>query len=333
MSFGNELKDFVAAFQVGASIGGKMQDRKLARETLEARKAYWLSKSQPKGDEAAFKDGYAHPGGGGGGATTSAPNGGAGGGKFNLNDDQKIEMRDATLEAQKKYGYDPEKMVAIFSYETGGTLDPWQKGPTTKWGQHRGLIQWGEPQRKQYGVDQNTSIHDQVMASAKYLKDRGVTPNMSLEHYYAAINAGDPSLVNASDAGSGGAPGTVTDKVQTQFAPHLAAARALLSFKGVEVAGAPTQAIPTAGVSKKPDGTLVSDGSDNPYYHGKPAKPPTGSVPAAAPAATDPVKMQQQAAIPAPPSYQTQEADIETPAQPTDPDDPDYQEPYQPEEE
>ena len=46
-----------------------------------------------------------------------------------------------------------EDLLTVASFETGGTLDPRQKGPTTKWGQHEGLIQFGEPQREQYGVD------------------------------------------------------------------------------------------------------------------------------------------------------------------------------------
>ena len=44
----------------------------------------------------------------------------------------------------------------MISYETGGTFDPRKKGPTTQWGQHRGLIQFGEPQARQYGANFST---------------------------------------------------------------------------------------------------------------------------------------------------------------------------------
>jgi hypothetical protein len=126
-------------------------------------------------------------------------------------------------------GLDPTDVLTAMSYETGGTLNPWQAGPTTQWGQHRGLIQWGQPQARQYGVGPNTSTEDQVKASIQYLKDRGVTSGMGLMDIYSAINAGSVGRYDASDANNGGAPGTVADKVNNQMAGHRARAQALLA--------------------------------------------------------------------------------------------------------
>lgn len=137
-------------------------------------------------------------------------------------------LRDAIITESAKYGFNPLDVATLMSYETSGTFDDWKAGPTTKWGQHRGLIQWGEPQRKQYGVYQGMPVGEQVAASMKYLHDRGVRPGMSRTQMYAAINGGDVSKVNASDAAAGGAPGTVAEKVATQMAGHEAKAQALL---------------------------------------------------------------------------------------------------------
>lgn len=130
------------------------------------------------------------------------------------------ELLEAVNELAAINGWSPQDILTIYSYETGGTLDPWQKGPTTKWGEHRGLIQWGEPQRQKYGVTADSSVRDQVMASGEYWKDRGAQPGMGILPLYAAVNAGNVNNVNASDEAAGGAPGTVIDKVNNQMEGH-----------------------------------------------------------------------------------------------------------------
>jgi hypothetical protein len=136
-------------------------------------------------------------------------------------------------------GLNPLDIATAMSYETAGTFDPWKKGPTTKWGTHRGLIQWGEPQARQYGVGPDTPVEDQVAASVKYLQDRGVKPGHGLMEIYSAINAGGvgPQYLGRSDSAAGGAPGTVADKVNNQMAGHRAKAEALMG----SVANAPQQ--------------------------------------------------------------------------------------------
>ena len=159
------------------------------------------------------------------------------------------ELLEAVKQQAPALGLTPKELLGIYSYETGGTLDPWQRGPTTKWGTHRGLIQWGEPQARKYGVNADMPVDQQVAASLKYLQDRGFKPGMGLAQAYAAVNAGgvSPKHLQARDAAAGGAPGTVLDKVNKQMGPHLAKAEKLL---GTMVANSAEQSPP----QRRPDG-------------------------------------------------------------------------------
>lgn len=138
------------------------------------------------------------------------------------------ELRLAIIEEAKRIGANPHDFATVISYETGGTFDPWKRGPTTQWGQHVGLIQMGEPQRKKYGYSADKSVRDLVRASADYLVDNGYKPGMGLLDMYSTINAGAPGRYNRSDANNGGAPGTVADKVYNQMGGHKDKASALL---------------------------------------------------------------------------------------------------------
>lgn len=148
-------------------------------------------------------------------------------------------------------GIDPVDLATAISYETAGTFDPAKKGPTTKWGTHRGLIQFGEPQASQYGVDWNNPVGSQLGpegAVAKYLKATGVKPGMGLLDIYSAINAGGVGLYNRSDAAAGGAPGTVADKVRDQMDGHRAKAVALLGGSGAPPMVQMASAAPSSGI-------------------------------------------------------------------------------------
>jgi hypothetical protein len=127
-----------------------------------------------------------------------------------------MDIRTGIQRTAQALGINPLDLATAISYETGGTFNPTQAGPTTQWGQHRGLIQFGEPQAKRYGVDWNDPLGSQLGengAVANYLRDTGVQPGMGLLDIYSAINAGGVGRYNASDANNGGAPGTVRDKV------------------------------------------------------------------------------------------------------------------------
>ncbi|WP_238297883.1 hypothetical protein [Methylobacterium soli] len=141
-------------------------------------------------------------------------------------------------QSAKDLGISAEDLATVISYETGGTFDPWKRGPTTKWGTHRGLIQWGEPQARKYGVTKDMSPGEQMRAVTRYLRDRGVKPGMGIHQVYGAINAGGVSdwHLNQRDAAAGGAPGTVREKVDNQMGAHRRKALALLRADKTDVA-------------------------------------------------------------------------------------------------
>jgi len=122
------------------------------------------------------------------------------------------------IETARALGMDPGTLATIMSYETGGTFDPSQPGPVTKWGRHRGLIQFGEPQAREFGVDWDNPVESQLGengAVAKYFRARGWRPGMSELDAYSIVNAGAPGRYNAVDHGT-----TVREKVEAQFGPH-----------------------------------------------------------------------------------------------------------------
>lgn len=222
--------------------------------------------------------------GGGGGATGAAPTdirplaqGGPASSSPNVPDDLKSGIA-STAQA---LGISPVDLATAISYETAGTFDPTKSGPTTQWGQHRGLIQFGEPQAQKYGVDWNNPVGSQLGpegAVAKYLKDTGVKPGMGMMDIYSAINAGGVGRYGASDANNGGAPGTVADKVNQQMAGHRAKALAMFpegaeAFAGAQSAAPAQQAI--AGAM--------------PNAAQRPGQPPVAPMPNAGAGAAPPV--------------------------------------------
>lgn len=146
-------------------------------------------------------------------------------------------------------GINPIDLATAISYETGGTFDPLSIGPTTKYGQHRGFIQFGEPQAKQYGVSFETrpqAISTQLGPGAgiyQYLKKVGVKPGMGLEQIYSAINTGGVNNLNMTDKAAGGMPGTVAEKV-AGMGPHRQKA---LKFMESVMQNQPLNASPLLG--------------------------------------------------------------------------------------
>ncbi|MFY9293534.1 MAG: hypothetical protein WAP03_22955 [Methylorubrum rhodinum] len=157
-------------------------------------------------------------------------------------------LADAIRATAARIGANPLDLGTVMSYETAGTFDPWKAGPRTQWGQHRGLIQWGEPQARKYGVSAETPVATQVEAAGRYLQDTGFKPGMGIADLYSAINAGRVGRYNASDANNGGAPGTVLDKVRYQMSGHRQKAEALLGgVSGPPAVAAPQGQAPTPG--------------------------------------------------------------------------------------
>lgn len=159
-----------------------------------------------------------------------------GGGSFNG------DLRSGIIATAEAIGADPMDLATAISYETAGTFDPTKKGPRTQWGQHRGLIQFGEPQAKQHGVNWDDPIGSQLGpdgAIASYFKSSGFQPGMSGLDLYSTINAGAPGRYNRSDANNGGAPGTVQDKWEKQMAGHREKAMQLIGDYSPASAQAP----------------------------------------------------------------------------------------------
>jgi len=156
--------------------------------------------------------------------------------------DNKLAL--AIRREAERIGANPHDFATVISFETGGTFNPWQKGPRTKWGQHIGLIQMGEPQRKKYGYTPDKSVEELVKASADYLVDNGFKAGMGLHQMYATINTGSPHKGHLSDAKNGGTWGSANDKVNHQMHGHRKKAAALLGGSFVPQQGKifPTQA-------------------------------------------------------------------------------------------
>ena len=184
-------------------------------------------------------------------------------------------FRERLFETARAVGADPLDLATVISYETGGTFDPKQPGPTTQWGQHRGLIQFGEPQARQHGVNWDDPLNSQLGpdgAVASYLRSSGYQPGMGLLDLYSTVNAGAPGLYNRSDANNGGAPGTVRDKVEQQMAGHRQNAMRLLEMDGEPQADQPSGGTmqngqrPQAATQVSTKGLLGEDGDDERWF-------------------------------------------------------------------
>ncbi|MGT2444469.1 hypothetical protein ACU4I5_18595 [Ensifer adhaerens] len=162
------------------------------------------------------------------------------------------EIRTGIISSANALGIDPVDLATAISYETAGTFDPLKRGPTTQHGQHRGLIQFGETQAVENGVDWNNPVGSQLGengAVVSYLRKAGVQPGMGMMDIYSAINAGGVGRYGASDANNGGAPGTVADKVNNQMAGHRQKALALLGQGGGATVGEPMAYYDDKGMS------------------------------------------------------------------------------------
>ncbi len=168
-----------------------------------------------------------------------------------------MPLSDLIVETANALQMDPVDLATIISFETGGTFNPTQRGPTTKWGQHKGLIQWGEPQARQYGVDWNDPIGSQLGADGaivRYFNSRGWKPGMDGLNAYSIVNAGSPGRFNASDTAAGGTPGTVRDKWTGQMGDHRAKAARLLGRQFTPQGVAAGQELPMSmGEAVPPD--------------------------------------------------------------------------------
>jgi hypothetical protein len=96
----------------------------------------------------------------------------------------------------QKAGYNADDLLKVINYESSGRPDVWGG----KGGKYFGLIQFGEPERKQFGVDTvHPNAQNQIDATFRYLDARGFKPGMGLMDLYSTVLAGSPGHYNRSD--------------------------------------------------------------------------------------------------------------------------------------
>lgn len=61
-------------------------------------------------------------------------------------------------------------------------------------GKHKGLIQFGQNEQKQYGITGPQTRAGQMPAVLQYFKDRGFKPGMDISRAYATVLGGNPNV-------------------------------------------------------------------------------------------------------------------------------------------
>lgn len=152
--------------------------------------------------------------------------------------------RAALIASAGRMGLDPVQWGGLMSYESG--LDPSRWGGSG--GRHVGLIQFGPTEQRQFGVTGDETFQEQLPKVEAFMLSRGYRPGMGLMQAYSTVNAGSPGHLDASDAGNGGMPGTVADKVNTQFGPHFQRAASFLGGGATMTLPATAGGSPSRGV-------------------------------------------------------------------------------------
>lgn len=152
----------------------------------------------------------------------STPSSGSSGSKPNNDSRQR-----ALIDAAAKIGIKPEELAAIISFETKGTFNPDTVGGEKN--NYRGLIQFGPPERRQFGVYPGQSFEDQMNSVVAYFKARGFKPGMGLLRAYATVLTGNANgNVHARDSNGTSA----FSAVQNQISPGTSHWQNALRFLG-----------------------------------------------------------------------------------------------------
>lgn len=95
-------------------------------------------------------------------------------------------------------GINPLDLATIISHETGGKFNPDVWGG--KGGRYYGLLQFGDNERKQFGVNTlHPSAENQIDAGLKFLETRGFKPGMTRTDMYSTVLAGSPGHNDRAD--------------------------------------------------------------------------------------------------------------------------------------
>ena len=131
--------------------------------------------------------------------------------------------------AAERVGIHPAHLAAIMSFETAGTFDPASRNNLG----YVGLIQFGDWEQKNYGVNRQTPFEQQAAAAAQFLIDRGVKPGDGIDRIYAAVLVGnaDGRLKDGSDGmGAKDAYGTSVRNALEELSPGGAHYKKALRF-------------------------------------------------------------------------------------------------------
>jgi hypothetical protein len=102
------------------------------------------------------------------------------------------EERMAIFRGAKQLGLDPYEFGAFLSLESGPNMDPNIVGGAG--GRHKGLIQFGQNEQKQYGISGEQTRAGQMPAVLQYFEDRGYKPGMGIARAYATVLGGNPNV-------------------------------------------------------------------------------------------------------------------------------------------
>lgn len=88
------------------------------------------------------------------------------------------------------FGINPVEMAALMSFESAGTMSPHINGGDG--GKYKGLIQFGPPEQRTWGVNNSQSFQEQALHSVLgFLVQRGLRRGMGVDDAYAAILTGN----------------------------------------------------------------------------------------------------------------------------------------------
>jgi len=154
----------------------------------------------------------------------SAAAGTGGAGRGQASRFQLSSQGQALVNAAKTLGVDPLDLATIIGFETGGSYSPSIRGGAGN--NYMGLIQFGGPERRQYGAHAGQSFEEQVQGPVvRFFQDRFRRAGMSTQGadlltLYRTVLGGNPrASLSAADAfGTSPASGVA------RMAPHRAEA-------------------------------------------------------------------------------------------------------------
>lgn len=134
--------------------------------------------------------------------------------KFELSSKAK-----SIIDAANKLGVSPLDLATIISYETRGTFNPNEVGGKND--NYQGLIQFGIPERKQFGVYKGQSFEEQMNSVVKYFEFRfnqagRTTQGATILDLYKTVNGGNPNVSASKSDGHG----TIGQHVQRMMGGH-----------------------------------------------------------------------------------------------------------------